>query len=422
MSELAPFQQMRSTIVFVESAAAMGGVQFSTLYLLQHLDSVMWNPVVVCPEEGDLTEACRTSGTAVHILDFPSLRSTSFRIGRNAAPLPNPLAWVWDGWAMLVAAQRLARFLKQMKPDLVVTKGLLSHFYGGLAAHQMGIPCVWHVQDFISERCWKIYQRLFGQVARWLPDHIIVDGASISRQLHRTVQDRISIIHNGVDTKVFRPDVDGQSIRREVGIPVDAMVIGHVGRMTPWKGQHYLLEAFARIAAVMENVYLLFVGAPVFESDAYQRDLVNLTSKLGLNDRVKFAGYRHDMPFVLAAMDVFAFTSVEKDTSPLTLLSAMSSGLPIVAFDIEGVQELLPAGEQLLVPVGEVNALARSITKLLSDTALRWRLAASARRRAETEFDLDKHVSRVQRAFLKAVHSQLVDQKPSKIRHPISQA
>jgi len=150
---------------------------------------------------------------------------------------------------MFVAARRLARVLQQVNADLIVTKGLFSHFYGGLAARQLGIPCVWHVQDFISERFWKVYQRLFGQVARWMPDHIIVDGASISRQLHRTVRNRTSIIHNAVDTNVFRPGLDGRTIRKEVGIPLDAMVIGHVGRMTPWKGQHYLLQAFARIAA-----------------------------------------------------------------------------------------------------------------------------------------------------------------------------
>jgi glycosyltransferase involved in cell wall biosynthesis len=400
---LQKYHCQRRTIVFVESAAAMGGVQFSTLYLVQHLNSTKWKPIVVCPKQGDLTEACRSSGVAVQILNCPTLRSTSFRLGRDAMRLPNPLALGWDGWATLAAGRRLAHLLKQVNPGLVVTKGLFSHFYGGLAARQLDIPCVWHVQDFISERWWRIYQRLFGQIAQWMPDHIIVDGASISRQLPPTVQDRISIIHNGVETKVFRPDVDGRSIRRELGIPLDAMVIGHAGRITPWKGQHYLIEAFARVATGMRNVYLLLVGAPVFDSDAYQRDLVKLTAKLGLNDRVKFAGYRHDMPFVLAAMDVFVFTSVEKDTSPLTLLSAMSSGLPIVAFDIEGVQEVLPAGEQFLVPVGQVDELAASIVKLLSNPELRSQLAASARRRAEAEFGVERYVSRMQNALRNAI-------------------
>src|ERR1051325_1330506 len=101
-------------IVFVESAAAMGGVQFSTLYLVQHLKPKLWEPIVVCTGEGDLSEACRTSGIAVHILNVPPFRPTSFRIGRNSVRVPNPLHWAWDAWATLVATRKLARFLRQV--------------------------------------------------------------------------------------------------------------------------------------------------------------------------------------------------------------------------------------------------------------------------------------------------------------------
>ena len=182
----------------------MGGVQFSTLYLVQHLNSTLWEPIVVCPKEGDLTEACRRSGIRVHIIDHPSLRSTSLSIGRNAR-LPNPAAWLWDGWATFIAARKLTRFLRQTTSDLVVTKGISSHFCGGLAARRLDIPCVWYVQDFISERFSKIYQRVFGQLARCLPDHIIVDGAPIAGQLPQALQRRVSIVHNAVDTDIFLP-------------------------------------------------------------------------------------------------------------------------------------------------------------------------------------------------------------------------
>lgn len=402
----------------------MGGVQFSTLYLAQHLDPARWEPVVVCPEEGDLTKACRRLEIRTHILDQPRVRSTSISIGHNAR-LPNPAAWLWDGVAMLVTARRLARFLMQMKPDLVVTKGLASHFYGGMAARKLGVPCIWHVQDFISERFLGIYRRVFNFAARRLPDHVIVDGAAISRQLP-AAQDRISVILNGVDANVFRPGIDGAQVRQELGLPAGAIVIGHVGRMTPWKGQHYLLEAFARIAQQAPKAYLVFVGDPVFDTDTYQRELLDRTRRLGLNERVKFAGYRHDMPEVLASMDVFAFTSVEKDTSPLTLLSAMSSGLPIVAFDIEGVREVIDGGEQLmLAPPKDVDALAKSLLTLLSDAELRQRLAASARQLAEKEFSLDRHVARMEEVFQNVVQRQrsaFKDRLPAVANHTIPSA
>ena len=389
------------TIVFVECAAAMGGVQFSTLYLAQNLNPAQWKPVVVCPEEGDLTRACRAAGIETHVLAQPRLRSTSIRLGRHAR-LPNPFAWIWNACLLGVVARRLKGFLVQRSPDLVMTKGLSSHFTGGLAALQSGIPCVWHVQDLISERSFGVYRRIFGLAARRLPHHIVVDGAAIAEQLARSLSSPVSVIHNGVDTELFRPGLDGTKLREELGIPRDHLVIGHAARVTPWKGQHYLIEAFARIADAHPNVTVLIVGAPVFDNDSYQNELHRMTREFGLEDRVKFAGYRHDLPDVLAAMDVFAFTSIEKDTSPLALLSAMSCGLPIVAFDIEGVRELVDGDEQLVrVPVGQTKDLSNSLRKLIGDDQLRATLSRSARQLAEKKFSLKQYVNRIESVLLR---------------------
>ena len=376
----------------------MGGVQFSTLYLAQLLDPALWQPVVVCPEDGNLPDACRRLGIEVLILPQPRLRSTSFRVG-NDVRLPNPAAWVWDAVAMLETARRVRAFLKQARAELVVTKGLFSHFYGGLAARTLGIPSIWHVQDFISERFLGCYRRAFALAARLLPDHVIADGAAIGRQLPR-LKDRTSVILNGVDCEVFRPGRASAELRHEFGIPAGSIVIGHVGRMTPWKGQHYLIQAFARVVRDAPNTYLLLVGDPVFDSDAYQIKLLDLTAKLGLTEKVIFAGYRQDMPEVLAAADVFAFTSVEKDTSPLTLLSAMAAGLPIVAFDIEGVREVTDGEQLLLTPVKDVEALGEALLRLMADPGLRQSLGVSARAQAEDKFSLERHTASIEQVFL----------------------
>ena len=393
--------EARRTVVFIECAAAMGGVQFSTLYLARNLDQARWKPIVVCPEEGDLTGACRDSAVETRVLDQPRLWSTSVRLG--AARLPNPAAWAWDAWVIGKAARPLRNFLAQCSPDLIVTKGLSSHFLGGWAARKLRIPCVWHVQDLISERPLGIYRRAFGRAARWLPQQIIVDGESIARQLPRSLQPRITVIHNGIDTSVFRPGLDGAGVREELGIPKDHLVIGHVGRITPWKGQHYLIEAFARIANDHPNLSLLLAGAPVFDNDSYQRRLLSMASQLNLKERIKFAGYRHDLPNVLAAMNVFAFTSIEKDTSPLALLSAMSCGLPIVAFDIAGVRELLATDQCLLTSVGDIEGLANSLKTLITDPALSHGFGVGARQLVMANLSLDLCTRRTEEVFLKLV-------------------
>ena len=108
--------EVRKTVVFLESAAAMGGVQYSTLYLVRNLDPAQWRPIVVCPEEGDLTAACRDAGVEVQVLVQPRLWSTSVRVG--TARLPNPAAWVWDGWLIGQAERRLRDFLIECSADL----------------------------------------------------------------------------------------------------------------------------------------------------------------------------------------------------------------------------------------------------------------------------------------------------------------
>lgn len=393
------------TVVFVESAGAMGGVQFSTLYLAQRLNRAQWEPIVVCPEDGELPHACRQAGIKVHVITHAGLRSTSVRAGEGLR-LPNPAAWAWNGYTLSAAARKLKRFLAEARPALVVTKGMSAHFFGGLAAHQLGIPCVWHAQDFISERSFGIYRRAFGRAARWLPNEIIVDGASIAAQLPRSLQSRITVIHNGVDPNIFHPELDGAAVRQALGIPDDHLVIGHLARITPWKGQHYLIEAFARIAEEHPQATLLLVGAPVFDNDSYQQRLRKTVAQFSLQERVKFAGYRQDTAQVLAAMDIFAFTSIEKDTSPLALLSAMSCGLPIVAFDIAGVRELMAGEDQFrLVPVADVSALGRALSEMISDPNLRQHLGAATRRQALNEFTLDKCAERIQQVFRVALNS-----------------
>lgn len=403
------------TVVFVEVAAGMGGVEYSTLYLAQQLDRLRWQPVIICPEQGALVDACQQAGLEVHVLPRPALQSTSLRLGKDWR-IPNPLAWLWNLYVIGRAATDLAQFLAERQPALMVTKGLLAHFYGGLAARRLQVPCLWHVQDFISERFGGLYRRLFGLISRWLPTHIVVDGQPIVRQFPEAIRNKVTVVYNGVDTTQFRPGLDGTSVRQVLGIPQAALVIGHVARLTPWKGQHYLLEAFAQVARKTPNVYLLLVGSPLFDNDSYEQTLRRRVSELGLADRVIFAGYRTDLPQVLAAMDLFAYPSVEKDTSPLALLSAMATGLPVVAFDIEGVREVI-ADAGILTPVKQIEALTQALVPLLADTPLRQQQGHQARLRIENHFSLQRYVAAMERVMEQlgeqeeryGQHSPLVD-------------
>lgn len=393
-------------VLIIHSGAKMAGVEFSTLFLLSQLKNTRWKVELFSPQEGDLTEKCRQMGIHVIVHRLPALRTTSYPVpGSNTWRVPNPTAFLSNSAIVPIAAWKLHRVINERTPDLIVTKGMSAHIYGGLAARMAGVPSLWHLQDFISERYFGLYREFFALLARTIPTTIVADGAPIRDQMPRKIQNRVRVVLNGVDTKKFQPGRDGKGpeIRRQLAIPSDSLVVGNVARLTPWKGQHLLIEAFRRIAGDHPTTHLMLVGSSVFGGNEYEMSLRRLVSKLRLKDRVTFTGYRQDLVDLFQAMDIFAYSSVEKDTSPLSLLSAMASGLPVIGFDIPGIREVV--GEQgLLVPAGRVEKLASSMAMLLGNTLERKRYAIEARRRAVSALSLEAHTEAMEDVFKECIH------------------
>jgi glycosyltransferase involved in cell wall biosynthesis len=381
----------------------MAGAEHNMIRLIGKLDQKRWRVIVVAPAEGELPEACRRHGIEVRIVQRPRMLSSSIRLSTKWR-MPNPVACAWDVAVILRGSRKLARVLAELRPDLVVTKGLFAHIYGALAARSAGVPCLWHVEDWVSERWWGLFRRCFARLARRLPTRIVGCADTIARQMPEDIRHKVGVIYNGIDTQSFQPGMDGTAARRELNIPEGALVIGHVGRMTPWKGQRYLLEAFARLAADIPAAQLLFIGSALFEGDAFQRSLEKRTKMLGLQDRVHFLGYRHDVRPLLATMDVFAIPSIEKETGPLSLLEAMAAGLPVVGFDIPGVRMFAAEdGHGRLVPVEDIDALSQTLAQVLRDADLRRRLARGARERVEEAFSFDRHAAQFEQLFLDVI-------------------
>jgi glycosyltransferase involved in cell wall biosynthesis len=304
---------------------------------------------------------------------------------------------------MLVKDSRqVERLLRERQPALVITKGFPAHYTGGLSARRAGIPCLWHLQDQISERYGGIYRRFFAWTAGRLPDFIVADGSPILEQLPASLRERSRVVLNGIDTEVFKPALQpglyDRAVRDQFGIPQAALLVGHAARLTPWKGQHHLLEAFIRIAGRFPQAHLMLVGSALFDKDDYAKSLQQRAVASGFAERIHFTGYRHDLAHVLAGMDLFVYPSVEKDTSPLALLSAMACGLPVIAFDIPGVNEVVGKAGFLVVNRDEA-ALAAEMARMLENPSRRERFGQASRQAALERFSLEAHTRQMEEAF-----------------------
>jgi len=320
----------------------MGGVQQSTFLLAEQLIKEKYADIrIFLPNEGPFSILCQENKIPYCIYNFTPYISTSFSLLNDKLRIPDPIAWVYNIGTILLNSVRIKKKLKRHVPHLVVTKGLLTHFSAGLACKSLNLPVIWHLQDLISNMYFGILNSIFNQLANNIPDHIICDGKIIKNSLRGRAYQRSDIVLNGIKTdNLIRCLKSRDKVRRDFTIPTNAYVIGNLARFTPWKGQEFLLQAFTKYSKQNKNAYLMLVGSPLFDNDRYYIRLKQLVSKNDLWDRVIMPGYRSDLKNIFSAMDLFVYPSVEKDTSPLALISAISFGLPVVISSINTLEEI----------------------------------------------------------------------------------
>lgn len=188
-------------------------------------------------------------------------------------------------------------------------------------------------------------------------------------------RDKITVIANGVDDSAFRPATDGEKTasRQRLGLPPDAFVVGGMGRLAYEKN----FAALPELAAREENVTFVVAG-----SGPEETRLRELAKRLGVAERMIFAGAVSDRPQFYHALDVFILPSLHEGL-PMALLEAMASGVPVLASRLEGIAAALAEEQEgLLAGAGDLDELSGKLRRLAENPALRVELAAAARTKA----------------------------------------
>jgi glycosyltransferase involved in cell wall biosynthesis len=290
------------------------------------------------------------------------------------------------------ARRALTRLLHDRRFDVVVCHEAWAHAIFAPAVRRCRLPLVFWRHTTGNRSHW-----LERWAQRMPPDVAVANSRFTAGNLSRTFPATpIEILYCPVGPLPGSAPGTGQreAIRRSLDTPDEDVVVVQVGRLESSKGYRETLAALAALRDVPTWRYWI-VGGPQRRSDErHLRDLRAAVRRWDLGERVRFAGERHDVPLLLQAADVYCQPNVSPEAFGLTLVEAQRAALPVVASAIGGSLEIVDEATGLLVPPGDIAALAAALRRLLGDAGLRARLGQAGRVRADMLCDHTRQLQR----------------------------
>lgn len=301
----------------------------------------------------------------------------------------------WNPRADALAFFELLRILRHENFDLIHTHTPKAGIMGRVAGRIAGVPCVVSsIHGFYAlpedPPLKRIAVLALERVAARLSDLELYDSEedlAWARRIGVVKASKSLFFGNGVDLELFDPSavpndrVD--ALRRELGVPTGALVVGAVGRLVAEKGYRELFAAAREVRRSLPNTRFVVLGAP----DRAKADVITDEEIERAGEDIIFAGWVENVRDLLSLMDVFVLPSW-REGQPVSAIEAAAMARPLVLTDIRGCREVARDGrEGLLVPPRNAERLASAIARLLEDEALRNRLGAAARQRALALFD-----------------------------------
>ena len=348
-----------------------GGAETMLLKLLSTMNRAEFDPVVLSLRDHG-TLGARIEKQGIRVLDLDM---------RGSLPT---LSAIW----------RLRRVARHVQPDLI--QGWMYHgnLAASLAAHMTAdqVPVAWSVHHTIydlkeekptTDLAIRVSAKLSSTPCR------IIYYSTVSAQLHEKFgynPGRTVVLPNGFDCEQFRPSIEASaSLKREVGVADGTMLVGLVARYHPVKDHANFLRAAGMLAAQRANVGFILVGKGLVPEN---RDLMEVIGKQGLGRRVHLLGERHDIPYVMAGLDI-ATCSSWSEAFPTVVGEAMACGVPCVVTDV-GESSAIVGDTGIVVPPRDSAALAAGWMKLLDlGQKQRLRLGAAARQRVVRNYSMD---------------------------------
>lgn len=362
--------------------SSIGGGERQLYLLVTALDKIRYHPLVVCPDDGPFADQLRHAGIATTILPLPAWRKARSFGFRSAA------------------AHQLIQLAKQHSIGLIHTSDSWFNPYALKVSSALEVPSVSHVRtpirpDQVRKYRFKEISSIITISERFNPPLLEAGVPS----------ERLTFIHDAVDLDRFNVEsVTANVLRREFGA-ADALLIGLVGRIEPFKKQVEFLKAAEILLKSRQDVRFFLIGG--VQSDSYFQQVKRLIGDKGLEAYVLHTGARDDMPEVLADLDILVTLS-----GGSIVFEAMACRLPVIfvenapPYDLS--REMAKAEKTgFLVQHEDSETLVEAMMRLIDNSAFRKRMGQAGRRWAEQKFSHHQMTRRTEAIYDQLLAEQL---------------
>lgn len=385
--------RIRGTIIFFITGLAIGGAETQAVNLAIRLRQRGWKIVIV---------SLISPKAYVKELQEEDIPVISLNV---KSKLVNPYSIL-----------KVIRIIHKLRPQIIHSHMFHANIFARLLRILAPVPiliCTAH-NTYEHSRKTKILREItLREWAYRITDFLCDLTTQVSKQgLKRYVRVRavpchkIRYISNGVDTKLFYPDLEARfKIRTQLGLGKKFVWVS-IGRFVAAKDYPTLLQAFARLRDP-ESILLICGEGPLKDS------MESLTESLGIKSQVWFLGLRRDIPKLMSASDAYVMSSIYEGL-PMVLLEAQACGLPVVATAVGGNVEVVQNGKNgYLVPPRNPEALAEAMLSIMNlSEEERRRMGEFGRQYIETNYNLERIVDQWEELYL-----ELIEQK--KLKHKV---
>lgn len=368
--------EKKINILFITNALEVGGAEKFLLDLIKHLDRTKFNPSLATVIGGGSLEP-----------DFQALNLPIYIHGRQRLRYLGGLKQFWQ----------LYKLIKKIQPDIVHTQLFAADLWGRLAAALAGVKLIVTTEQNVNlDQSW-----LRETLKKWtyrLTVKVVAISTAVKNYAHQKYTiplEKIEIIPNDVDLEKWEQRIAVAPTKK-----TDKKILITTGRLVPQKGQTYLLSALALLPAKYNYELWIVGGGPL------KTDLEKQAQKLGLENKVKFLGTRHDVPELLAQADIFVFSSIFEGLG-IAVLEAAIAKLPIVASKIDGLLDIIQDGQSgLLVEPKNPAALAQAIETMLEHPEQAKAMAEQAYNYVKNNFEVKVITQRYQKLFTEIYYNK----------------